>query len=354
MWHFRHDEAGYLRWLADNPNGYVLNVPCNSSGVLVLHHAWCHWIHGDGPTNFTGGQYTKLCASTAEQLRTWAANDTRRLNSCGTCLSSERATAKSQPASPSNAILQPSIGEADVPPALSWDLWTQGRILAEVNGIEPQLESWERMTHRSQVQLKAYLDDVVAALGPLPDSEMPLFLHLDVDRRYEAATKRQPDIENYLTPVARRLGARHFCLVSGTKRAGGGSRILVGEAEQASAPDSRAWESFGYYARSGAGTKEWKIALRQAMLAAGLQPLPCGPVEVQLAWHCSPSRSWLNCWKPTGDAMGPVLGEPDSAKPFNPSDDRIVSLRLHRVPEIGMGYAVETGLWWRNQQLLPC
>jgi hypothetical protein len=45
--------------------------------------------------------------------------------------------------------------------------------------------------------------------------------------------------------------------------------------------------------------------------------------------------------------MGPVLGEPICAQPFNPADDRIASLQLHRIPAAQMGYEVETAMWWR-------
>jgi hypothetical protein len=31
---FRDDEAGYLTWIAENPNGWVLNVPRAPSGTV--------------------------------------------------------------------------------------------------------------------------------------------------------------------------------------------------------------------------------------------------------------------------------------------------------------------------------
>jgi len=59
-------------------------------------------------------------------------------------------------------------------------------------------------------------------------------------------------------------------------------------------------------------------------------------------------RNWVNLWKPTGDAMGPVLGENPSRR-FNPDDDRIVSLGLHLNLDREAGYAVDVGMWWRSQ-----
>jgi hypothetical protein len=48
-------------------------------------------------------------------------------------------------------------------------------------------------------------------------------------------------------------------------------------------------------------------------------------------------------WKPTGDAMGPVLGE---YRPFSPHDDRIVALSLHLNTDASIGHNVDIGMWW--------
>lgn len=52
-------------------------------------------------------------------------------------------------------------------------------------------------------------------------------------------------------------------------------------------------------------------------------------------------------WKPTGDAMGPVLGEPDPRNPYNVADDRIVDLTLHRQIDKSIGHDIHVGLGWR-------
>jgi len=66
-----------------------------------------------------------------------------------------------------------------------------------------------------------------------------------------------------------------------------------------------------------------------------------------LAWRCSATRNWVWLWKPTGDAMGPVLGEPDACHPFNPNDDRIVALALHLNADPATGHEVDVAMWWR-------
>ena len=55
----------------------------------------------------------------------------------------------------------------------------------------------------------------------------------------------------------------------------------------------------------------------------------------------------VELWKPTGDAMGPVLGEPEAKRPYNLADDRITVLYLHLNPDTSMGNDVDVGMWWR-------
>ena len=91
----------------------------------------------------------------------------------------------------------------------------------------------------------------------------------------------------------------------------------------------------------------WKIGLRDALLAARVPTLPSGAAEVQLAWRCSPARNWAGLWKPTIDAMGPILGEPPASRRFEPNDGRITSLMLHRLADPRIGWTVDVGMWWR-------
>ena len=71
------------------------------------------------------------------------------------------------------------------------------------------------------------------------------------------------------------------------------------------------------------------------------------PAEVHLAWRCSPNLNWVNLWKPTGDAMGPVLGYVSPDNLYHPRDDRIVYLSMHKTIDPSIGYDVQVGMWWR-------
>ena len=69
---FMDNDSGYIAWLADHPDGYVLNCerpPRPSS--LTLHRATCWTISRASGTNWTVN-YQKVCADTFEEIDTWA------------------------------------------------------------------------------------------------------------------------------------------------------------------------------------------------------------------------------------------------------------------------------------------
>jgi hypothetical protein len=51
---------------------------------------------------------------------------------------------------------------------------------------------------------------------------------------------------------------------------------------------------------------------------------------MQLCFTVGPGRNWLTLWKPTIDALGPVLCYTPAGGPWSPLDGRIVDLGLHR------------------------
>ena len=67
--YFDHDDA-YLAWLADNPDGYVVNVRWNlSRGYVQLHRATCWSISSTRePGAYTERGYRKLCARSLEHI----------------------------------------------------------------------------------------------------------------------------------------------------------------------------------------------------------------------------------------------------------------------------------------------
>jgi hypothetical protein len=234
-----------------------------------------------------------------------------------------------------------------------WQLWSESEPIQEINGFEPLLASWNKSSDPAQIRLRAYLDNLLGRLNPLPPSASKLTLHLEVDVHRRERLLHHYDLENYLTPLfgTGRLDARRFVLVSACKRIGGGSQLRLGlalpRAERLPPTD---WGHCACKLTGSTGTKAWKEYLRACIAATAPEQLPPGEVEVQMAWRCSNQRNWSNLWKPTSDAMGPVLGEPDSRRPFGPSDDRITSLSLHLNTDPSLGYTVDAALWWRKVQ----
>jgi hypothetical protein len=120
------------------------------------------------------------------------------------------------------------------------------------------------------------------------------------------------------------------------------SSLAVGRAEAGSPPGPPLFEARigGSYAK-----KKWKADLRGRMFEAKVEPLPPGPVVMDIAVVTSPGRNWANLWKPLVDSLGPLLGE-DPGRPFHPCDDRITSLGLHHSVDSALGHDVVVQAWW--------
>lgn len=84
---FLDDDAGYLTWLARNPNGYVLNAYRNPTpGYLVLHRTSCHTISGEPARGSRWTHdYRKICGQQLD-LEQWAGDEFgATAERCGVC-----------------------------------------------------------------------------------------------------------------------------------------------------------------------------------------------------------------------------------------------------------------------------
>jgi len=234
---------------------------------------------------------------------------------------------------------------------LDWQLWEMGNEVRRVAGIRPVLASWMAKTHPDQIKLQAFLDRTIPALTPLPSGH-ELFLHMEIDVIDPKHLSHHHDVENYVTPLfgGPRLDPTRFVFVSARKRVGGESHITIGTARPRKPQlDPTAWAHFSCTMSGSPQTKQWKSQLRTALTKSG-PTTPGGSLEVHLAWRCSDRycRNWVSLWKPTGDAMGPILGEPFTDKPFYPNDDRITYLGLHLRRDEAMELHCDVGIWWRQ------
>jgi hypothetical protein len=209
--------------------------------------------------------------------------------------------------------------------------------------VPPALESWDAADHPSQARLAAFLDRVETVAAPdVADVAGRVAFELVVG--FDAAVPLDSggrDLDNYLYPVARRLGPLRLAAAFGRK-AHGPSTLAVGpaEAEPAVAPPQFTTRLTSSYDRPA-----WKQTLLDRLAAAGCRPLPAGPVHFDIAISTGPGRNWTNLWKPSLDSLGPLLGY-DPAWPFDPHDDRIVALGLHHTLDAHLGHDVTLQFWW--------
>lgn len=84
---FIDDDEAYLRWLDENPTGYVVNSERKpTSNYLILHQAGCRHINSPGKSNWTTTSYIKTCSHDVAALEGWAQSTTGgTLKPCGSC-----------------------------------------------------------------------------------------------------------------------------------------------------------------------------------------------------------------------------------------------------------------------------
>ena len=210
--------------------------------------------------------------------------------------------------------------------------------------VKPQLASWERAAHPSQVKLRRFLAHVDAIAGPVlaaVSGRVAAELIVGFSDGVSLLDGGH-DLDNYLFPVAQQLGPERVAAIFGRK-IHGPSSLAVGPAQ----PDTaRATPQFSARITGSYERKQWKQTLhdRLAVQAPVIDP---GPVGLTIALTTGPDRNWASLWKPLIDAFGPVLGE-DPARPFHPHDDRIVSLGLHHAIDTGIAHDVIIDAWWTS------
>lgn len=211
--------------------------------------------------------------------------------------------------------------------------------------VEPQLASWDIAGSPGQVRLGEFLDHAEAAAAPMIAAvDGLLAVELTVGFRGEAAlTGGGRDLDNYLFPLAQRLGPARIAAMFGRK-VHGPSFLAVDQAQPdnpAALPQFSA-QIAGSYVRP-----EWKAALHERLLQVQHAVLAAGPIGMTIEITTGPGRNWANVWKPLIDAFGPVLGE-NPGRPFHPNDDRIISLGLHHNVNTFIGHDVIIAAWWMN------
>jgi hypothetical protein len=213
---------------------------------------------------------------------------------------------------------------------------------------QPVLESWMAVGHPDQQRLARYLDELerltVAAMGDRRHLSLELRVGLGASI---PLTSGGNDLDNYVYPVVRRLKADRFDVAFADKDHAGSSTICVGDARLADWAVSE--PLFGARTTASGQAREWKEQVYHACRRAIPAPLPPGPVALDLRFTVARTRNWSNLWKPAIDALGPMLGIPNPARPFHPLDDRVVSLGLHRIVDERIGWGVIVDVWCQER-----
>lgn len=190
--------------------------------------------------------------------------------------------------------------------------------------VKPQPASWDVASRPGQLRLKAFLSATEELLPPLPVG--PLAVRLDVGLDASVSWLDHHDLDNYLFPVTGHLTrstGHDFVSAWATKAVAPTSFIRVEQAQPTTVPVT-------HHLRTSAASDSghFKQQIHDQLWYAS--ELPDGPLTLEVAFVVGPHRNWLNLWKPTIDALGPLLGTAGGARQWSPRDGRITRLGLHR------------------------
>ena len=82
------NDVDYFKWLATNPDGYVLNIALSHYHLYpMIHAAKCHHVSSDKTINYTTQNYYKVCSNSIAELEAYSWQEHHKaLTPCGTCM----------------------------------------------------------------------------------------------------------------------------------------------------------------------------------------------------------------------------------------------------------------------------
>ncbi|WP_252442668.1 hypothetical protein [Pseudonocardia humida] len=204
--------------------------------------------------------------------------------------------------------------------------------------LPPRLESWDAKSHPAQLGLTDFLDHAELDLSAHLRAEPPWTLELAVGLPTTVPLLDHHDLDNYLYPLARRLGGRRLVAARATKAFGPRSTARLDTARPSPPPDHLSVHHLRTTAS--AQTTAYKRQIHTQLVAAGAScPPPGTALSAVIGFRHSPRRNWLGLWKPTLDALGPLIGE--GSRPWSPRDGAIVELVLTSTVDPALGWDVE-------------
>lgn len=194
-----------------------------------------------------------------------------------------------------------------------------------------------------QVRLRAYVADTTELVAAVRISDRPWALRIDVGTPHSRDLLSDvADLDNYAHPIANELKNPYLVSVWATKQRDAQQRsyVRIADARVASPPEQV------LMVRTTASVEKnaFKDEIKAAVYEAGAQMLPDGvPVRLELSFVIG-NRGWLPLWKPTIDALDPLLGRTYPDNPYHPLDGRIVELGMHMESDPSLGYDVLIGI----------
>lgn len=328
-----------------------------SPGYLALHRASCYTLDPSRqPGRAWTHAYAKTCGLTVEELDDWGRRVAKGTPSpCSACdptgqgrqprpVRSKTGSVRAERQAWPGASGLPT----GVPRASPGDFALYDRPNRHVIPLStpPRLESWDAASSPSQVALRGYVDELAELAEPkLRAFSGPPALALRVGLPPDVALDSGGrDLDNYVFPVVRRLGADRFDAVWAEKAHGASSLAVDSMSPIQAPPVSEGWSFAGAVPGSSAQSKRWKEELSSQFPQVDTGT---GPIALHVAFRVSKARNWSALWKPAIDSLGGILGVENLSQPFHPRDDRIVVLGLHRMIDEAMGWKVAVGAWWR-------
>lgn len=203
----------------------------------------------------------------------------------------------------------------------------------------PRLASWNKSTDPDQVRLREYLDDTAQLVKHRLAPGGPWSLLLEVGLPAGRDLVDMADLDNYAFPLATRLRDEDLVSVWCTKRHADTSRVVIAPAAESAGPGTT---TYTVRTTASATTTAYKEQVRSAVVDAAA--IPTGAVRLQLAFVVGPRRNWLNLWKPTIDALDPLLGRTREDRDWHPQDGKITDLGLHVAVDPSLGHDIVVGI----------
>jgi hypothetical protein len=208
--------------------------------------------------------------------------------------------------------------------------------------VKPRPFSMNANNDPEQVRLREYLADTKDLVSGLRIEDRPWALRLDVGApRSRSLLTAVADLDNYVFPVAKELKNPHLVSVWATKQTDVHERSYVQIADAREGPPPA--DVLTVRTTASVESDAFKDEVKAAVYDSGAQMLPDGPVRLELSFVIG-NRGWLPVWKPTIDALDPLLGRTDPFRAYHPLDGRIVELGMHLQIDPNLGYDVEIGI----------